>query len=379
MTFKPGDKVKFLSDVGGGIIKSVQHQIAYVETEDGFEIPSSFSELLLVEEASPVKNETIRQFRKPVENNFTDIEEKTNREYSTLLDAKAKNESNLVDDFEEIADNDIQEEVEEDIITTENCTLNIILGIVPFKKTKQSEPEYRVYMISDCAYRMYYTLSVIRENFVYGHSAGIVEEDTKIHITTFTVSELRELQAFKINCIFFKPGIYLPHEPLVHEYKMDVFYLADPANWHENDYFDEKAIIINLTEESLLYEIERMVSENEEKYIIQKKRKDLKTKPIKQPQGTDIEEVDLHIEHLADDFSGMNAGEILDLQMSRFTIALEGAIRGKTKKMVFIHGIGNGKLKFEIRKTLDTKYSHLKYQDASFKEYGYGATMVILK
>jgi dsDNA-specific endonuclease/ATPase MutS2 len=65
--------------------------------------------------------------------------------------------------------------------------------------------------------------------------------------------------------------------------------------------------------------------------------------------------------------------------MSRFTIALDGAVRSKTKKIVFIHGIGNGKLKYEIRKTLDSKYSRLKYQDASFKEYGYGATMVILK
>jgi Pyruvate/2-oxoacid:ferredoxin oxidoreductase gamma subunit len=257
--------------------------------------------------------------------------------------------------------------------------LNIILGIVPVKTPKRSEPEYSVYMISDCAYRMFYTLSVIKENFVYGHNAGIVEEDTKIHVTTFSVSELRELQAFKINCIFFKPGIYLPHEPLVHEYKVDVFYLTDPANWKENDYFDEKAIIVNLTEESLIYEIERMVSENEEKYIIQKKRKDIKTKIAKQPQSADTEEVDLHIEHLVEDFSGMSAGEILDLQMSRFTIALEGAMKGKTKKMVFIHGIGNGKLKFEIRKALDTKYSRLKYQDASFKEYGYGATMVILK
>ena len=69
----------------------------------------------------------------------------------------------------------------------------------------------------------------------------------------------------------------------------------------------------------------------------------------------------------------------MDIQISRFTIALDGAIRGKTKKIVFIHGVGNGKLKYEIRKTLDSKYPKLRYQDASFKEYGYGATMVMLK
>ncbi len=374
MTFKPGDKVKFLNDVGGGVVKKVQNTIAYVETKDGFEIPSSFSELILVEEANPLQNQTLRQFSKPVEKSFSPQEEEMNREYQKLLDKKAVAVVEKVE-TEELADSTD----DENIITNENCTLNIILGIVPVKTKKSGEPEFRIYMISDCDYRMFYTLSIIKENFVYGHSAGLVEEDSKEQITTLTVTELRELQSLKINCIFFKTGIYLPHEPLVHEYKIDIFHLTDLANWQENDYFDEKAIIVNLTEESLLYEIERLVSETEEKYIIQKKKKDVKVKSASQPQNADMEEVDLHIEQLVEDFSGMSAGEILDLQMSRFTITLEGAIRSKTKKIVFIHGIGNGKLKFEIRKTLDSKYSRLKYQDASFKEYGYGATMVILK
>jgi hypothetical protein len=374
MTFKPGDKVKFLNDVGGGIVKKVQNQIAYVETNDGFEIPSSFSELLLVEEANPLQNQTLRQFSKPVEQRLSVQEEETNREYQKLLQKKvAVKEEEEEEEARESTSGD------EDIITNENCTLNIILGIVPVKTRKIGEPEFRLYMISDCAYRMFYTLSVIKENFVYGHTAGMVEEDSKTHIATLTLAELRELQSFKINCIFFKTGIYLPHEPLVHEYKIDAFYLSDPANCQENDFFDEKAIIVNLTEESLLYEIERMVTENEEKYIIQKKKKDVKAKAAHTTSNANMEEVDLHIEQLVDDFSGMSAGEILDLQMSRFTIALDGAMRAKTKKIVFIHGIGNGKLKFEIRKALDTKYSRVKYQDASFKEYGYGATMVILK
>lgn len=159
--------------------------------------------------------------------------------------------------------------------------------------------------------------------------------------------------------------------------------MSDPSQWEENDYFDEKAIVINITEMSLLYEIERLVTETEEKFVIQKKRKDqAPVKPAAKPQTTsdsDVEEVDLHIEQLVDNVSGLSSGEIVDIQMGRFNVALEGAIRGKTRKIVFIHGVGNGKLKYEIRKTLDTKYSKLKYQDASFKEYGYGATMVIVK
>jgi dsDNA-specific endonuclease/ATPase MutS2 len=148
-----------------------------------------------------------------------------------------------------------------------------------------------------------------------------------------------------------------------------------------NDYFDEKAIIVNITEMSLIYEIERMVTETEDKFIIQKKRKG--TLPKKQPlnpiMNSEIEEVDLHIEQLTDNFSGLSNSEIMDIQMSKFSIALEGAIRNNVKKIVFIHGVGNGKLKYEIRKTLDSKYPKLHYQDASFMEYGYGATMVMIK
>ena len=98
---------------------------------------------------------------------------------------------------------------------------------------------------------------------------------------------------------------------------------------------------------------------------------------IKKPE---MEEVDLHIEQLMDNYKSLSNSEIVDIQISRFRTALESALIHKTRKIVFIHGVGNGKLKLEIRKILDTEYkSSVRYQDASFKEYGFGATMVILK
>jgi len=89
--------------------------------------------------------------------------------------------------------------------------------------------------------------------------------------------------------------------------------------------------------------------------------------------------VDLHIEEILDNWKDMSAGSIINAQLSRFEIALETAMKSDTRRIVFIHGVGNGKLKYELRKKLDTKYPDLRYQDASFKEYGYGATMIILK
>ncbi|MBR4323981.1 MAG: Smr/MutS family protein, partial [Bacteroidales bacterium] len=45
----------------------------------------------------------------------------------------------------------------------------------------------------------------------------------------------------------------------------------------------------------------------------------------------------------------------------------------------FIHGKGNGSLKLELRKCLDRNYKRCQYQDASFEEYGGGATLVYVK
>jgi len=79
-----------------------------------------------------------------------------------------------------------------------------------------------------------------------------------------------------------------------------------------------------------------------------------------------------------EDTSGLSEGEIFDIQLRRFEMALETALNGGLKKIIFIHGVGQGKLKHEIIRILHNKYPDLKYQDASFKEYGYGATMVML-
>ncbi|HSN50041.1 MAG TPA: Smr/MutS family protein, partial [Bacteroidales bacterium] len=69
---------------------------------------------------------------------------------------------------------------------------------------------------------------------------------------------------------------------------------------------------------------------------------------------------------------------ILALQMSRFHSALDEAISKKCRKLVIIHGVGQGTLKMQIRKELQEKYPEFLFQDASFREYGFGATMVHL-
>lgn len=368
MTFKAGDKVKFLNDVGGGIVTRIKQNIIYVETNDGFEIPSIEQELIRVEESG-----------------FGGLNAISSPTAPPMFSFQKKRESQREDPVPELENDEIDDvidsnKVAQDSITSENCTLNILLGLVPLKTKSTSEPIFQVFLVSDCTYRVMYTFSIVRNNFCYGNRAGLLEEDTQLKIAQFTVAELKDMQSFKISCIFYKKGIYLPHEPIIYEYRIDALKIIDPAGWKVNDYFEEKAIVMNITEESLLNEIEKNVAEHGENFLIQKQQNAVISRKQVKTFNPLMEEVDLHIENLVDSTSGLSSGEILDIQMSRFTIALEGAILNNVKKIVFIHGLGNGKLKFEIRKILDSnKYSKYRYQDASFQEYGYGATLVLLK
>ena len=48
-------------------------------------------------------------------------------------------------------------------------------------------------------------------------------------------------------------------------------------------------------------------------------------------------------------------------------------------KLIFIHGKGEGVLRHAILHELSYRYKNCPYQDASFQEYGYGATQVTIK
>lgn len=103
----------------------------------------------------------------------------------------------------------------------------------------------------------------------------------------------------------------------------------------------------------------------------------LKPKEETEDKKNEIEVVDLHAEEILSSTEDLSSGEIITAQLARFTFTLDTLLSSKKHgKIVFIHGVGKGKLKFEMLKILKNDYKKLDYQDASFKEYGYGAIVV---
>lgn len=89
-------------------------------------------------------------------------------------------------------------------------------------------------------------------------------------------------------------------------------------------------------------------------------------------------EVDLHLEELVEYPNKLEDWQKLYTQMQHVKKCLNAAFEQRIKKMVFIHGVGTGVLKIELRNFL-SNYDDIIVKDADYREYGSGATEVILK
>lgn len=92
-----------------------------------------------------------------------------------------------------------------------------------------------------------------------------------------------------------------------------------------------------------------------------------------------IVEVDLHIDKLVETTAGMNNAAMLQHQMGIFKQTVEAYKGAKGQKIVFIHGKGEGVLRKAIIDELKLRYPKFEWQDASFQQYGFGATMVTVR
>lgn len=109
-----------------------------------------------------------------------------------------------------------------------------------------------------------------------------------------------------------------------------------------------------------------------------------KTGPEKQESGISAIEkpqrvVDLHIEKLVPGKENMEPAQILKLQLDQFKNCLEKAMALNYPEIVFIHGVGKGKLKQEIYQYLDNTEGIREYREGKQSEYGSGATEIILE
>ncbi|NND95363.1 MAG: Smr/MutS family protein [Flavobacteriales bacterium] len=126
----------------------------------------------------------------------------------------------------------------------------------------------------------------------------------------------------------------------------------------------------------------KKLSESIEEVSMQDIGEDVKVnnpqRALKDRKDQGVWEIDLHIQELVDNSFDMMKHEIVQLQLDHFDKKLNEAIDKGLRKVIFIHGRGEGRLKNAIREILK-RYPFCEYLDADYKRYGVGATEVRIK
>ncbi len=339
MKIKTGDKVKFLNEVGGGIVTEIiDNQTVKVLNDTGFEIP------VLIEELMPDYSQNTHEIV-PTEN---------------------KKEEKIT---------------EEEPIYTNTDEVNVYLAFVPEKQNQLNNSNSEIYLINDSNYFLYYNYAV-KGTKKYKGITGTLEPNVKEKIKTLETDMLPDNTEIIIQILFFDKKEFDILKPFQKEFNFRSVKFFKQGSYTENDFFDESAMILSVYESNLMKQIAKNLTDSDiEKIVSQKEiqnKKLNKPKEFKKNEPKNIKEVDLHIHELIENDTGMTDYDKLEYQLDVFRKEMQSAIKEGYKRIVFIHGVGSGSLKLKIRSELQHKYKKYQFQDASFKEYGYGATMVLL-
>lgn len=353
---KIGDRVRFLKEKGEGIVNRIEKNILYVESSDGFEIPMAEKDCVIVtEDASFIPAyRTPSQKREQEKENYNLDKNRTiiynNNNSPTLIKGKDK--------------------------------LNVSIAFVPKDIKTLSQTTFDTYIINDSnrsisflyAYRDYYDNNIW--HFIY---EGKVNPNEKFFIEEVDHSEIGDMSKICLQLFSYDEDnsfTILPSYCV--EQHLDAKKFMKLGCFQENPFFKNSSMILpiiidnkpNNKQDISTFEIGVLSPISKPK--VNQEQKETKN------NNSDRLVIDLHIEKLVDNTLGLQPIDILKKQMDTFNNIMKDNKDNIGKHIVFIHGKGNGILRNKIEKELKHSYRNAEYRDASFLEYGYGATLVII-
>ncbi len=348
---KIGDKVRFLNATGGGIVKRFQGKdIVLVEEEDGFETPVLLRECVVIDPVQAVG-------AKPVAPEVKEIKE-----------SKRFEEIKKIQTITEIAGKD---------------KLNVYLAFLPMDIKNIGKCNYETFLVNDSNYFLFFNYMNRENNTWKSRCRNVIEPNTQLFIEEFTKEDLNDLEHICVQFIAYKEDKpYTLKNAQSVEIRLDGVKFYKIHSFRENDFFEDDALVYPVVTNDVPAREILVSAADIQEAMNQKIRVDRPNRqPVQQPKdtGKTIVEVDLHINELLDTTAGMSNTDIINVQLSKFRETMEQYKSKKGQKIAFIHGKGEGVLRNAIIQELKTKYKNCPYQDASFKEYGFGATMVTIK
>jgi len=342
MKFKVGDRVRYLDEIGEGIVKKIYGDLVIVEDSLGFEIPMKENKLLLIESANNIDKNS---------------------------DKKLEHNTNSKNNNAQIRTDKSTKQFKEGVY----LTINPQNPDIPI-----ASPHY-VYLVNFTSFDIYFLLHKIKLGSI-DIEHGLLEKYSAIKVDNLKIEDLPNESDYVLQSIIIADDkIFLP---FLDQLSIKKNMLLKEDNYCENPFFNEKSvpILIRLINEFIEYKSNK--NEKVDQDFNTKKSKDriitdkgIIDKHLKTP---DMAEVDLHIEKLVNNPQNISSDMALTVQLSYFKQCLESAIDRGIQKVVFIHGVGAGILKSEMYKILKN-YPDLYYGDAPIRQYGIGATEVYIK
>ena len=375
---KIGDKVRFLSEVGGGVVTGFQGKnIVLVEDADGFDIPMPINECVVIETddyniPTPAAKAAAKKKRE---------EEQQLRTAATAARPSAM--ESQVSEPQSVRLEKPQISVYRQPEMKGGDILNVFLAFVPEDIKAVSTTPFEAYLVNDSNYYMYYTYSSAEGKSWTARSHGLIEPNTKLLLEEFEKSELNDRERVAVQLVAFKDNSSFAMKPAANvEIRIDTVKFYKLHTFQPTDFFDTPALVYDVVRNDAPARQVYVSAEDLQDALMQKKATDGPSRPrtiVKRGGKNEIIEIDLHIGELLDDTRGMSNSEMLNYQLDKFREVMEQYRNKREQRIVFIHGKGDGVLRKALLDELKRKYPACKTQDASFQEYGFGATMVTVK
>lgn len=405
---KIGDKVKFLSETGGGKIAGFQGKnIVLVEDEDGFQIPTPVNEVVVVSSEDYSTANVINQRAEA---------EERKREAGPLRRDGRSVKAMMQDGQDEEVDMTVADTVD----TSKDITfrpkaeerkggnqLSAYLAFVPTADSSMDHPHFEVYFVNDSNYYMHYILLTAESHSSTMKADGEAEPNTKVFIGEMDAQAINRVGRVAVQLISYKRDkSFIVKDPVSVEFRLEPLKFYKVHTFEETPFFDVPSLIYTIVEndkpvrplvvdpQQLKKEMYKKAEEHPDAVAVQGARREelvrryddsqskgnAKNSPYIHHRGLDDAiVVDLHADALLDTTAGMQPGDILEYQMKVFRQTLQKFEGKKGQKLVFIHGKGAGVLRRAIINELTYKHKSYQWQDASFQEYGYGATQVTIR
>jgi len=378
---KIGDKVRFLSEVGGGRVAGFQGKnIVLVEDEDGFQVPMQISEVVVIGQE--------------------------NYDTSHVVEVKQKASGNAGGSPAKMADGDVRapKDPADRPITFKpkpeerkgGEQLSAYLAFVPMNVKELMQTRFETFFVNDSNYYLRFTYMTAEGNSWQLRCTDEVEPNTKVFIEEFGREDLNGMERVAVQLVAYKR-----EKPFLLKPAIDVQLRIDPVKFYklhtfqESDFFEQPSLVYTIVKNDeparpLVIDAKALKKSltpdpsPKERGVYSSSAGNSVSKTTNSPLlgrgvGGEAVIVDLHASELLETTSGMSPSDILNYQLDVFRKTLKEYEKQKGTKIIFIHGKGEGVLRKALLNELQYRYKSYTYQDASFREYGYGATQVTIK